>query len=137
MRLALHPGQVDPVIAVRAHHHRIAIVDLGEELALLAGNESADAGAQRRLHPVAHGEDLLLAKEGHVLGDGGIEAALVLLRAGHRRERRQAAVLFLLERQAGAGAGQLALHQGDLLGPGVRNELHMREIPVVVGDADP
>src|SRR5439155_20297459 len=35
-----------------------------------------------------------------------------------------------------ARACQLALREGHLVGPGVRQELHVREVPVVVLDAD-
>ena len=69
MRIVRHPREIEPVIAVRAHHFRIAIVDFREELAR-TGREAADACAQGRLHVVADRQDLVLPQEGHVLGHG-------------------------------------------------------------------
>ena len=48
----------------------------------------------------------------------------------------QAAVALLLERERRARPRELALHDPDLVLPGVRYELHVLEIPVVVRDAN-
>jgi len=44
------------------------------------------------------------------------------------------AVPVLLERQRGGRARQLALRERQLAGPGVREQLHVREVPVVILD---
>ena len=75
-------------------------------------------------------------QEGHVLGDAGSEAPLVLVGRGDRL-RLRAGVAPLLQRQERPGAGELALHQHHLFVPGPGNQLHVLEVPVIVRDADP
>ena len=48
----------------------------------------------------------------------------------------QSAIALLLERQSRTRTRQLAAHQRHFVLPRVRHELHVREIPIVVGNAD-
>ncbi len=90
--------------------------------------------SQGGVHVAADSEHLALLEERHVLGDGRAGAQPELLRAGDRILRRQAAILVLLEGEGRPSAGQLALNEGHLVGPGVGQQLNVRQVPVVVLD---
>ena len=78
----------------------------------------------------------MVAKERHVLGDGRLGSPGVLFRARYGNLRRELRVAPLFHGEKGAGARELALHERDLVLPGVRNELHVLQVPVVVSDPD-
>ena len=136
MRLALHPRQVEPVVAVGQQHLGIARVHLGEELERPLGAVPRRVRAQGRLEVVAQRADLGALEESHVLRDRGSVPARPLLGRVDRLLPRQGAILLLLEGERSAGAGKFARHQRHLVRPRVREELHVRQVPVVVGDAD-
>ena len=77
----------------------------------------------------------VVAEEGHVLATprGSGAHARRRSRRGPARGVRDS---LLLERERGVGASELALHEGHLLLPGERHELHVAKIPIVVRDAD-
>ena len=52
---------------------------------------------------------------------------------GHLRRQRPVALLF--EREEGVRAPQFALHEHDLVLPGVRHQVDVLQVPVVVLDA--
>ena len=58
------------------------------------------------------------------------------LGARDRFRLRQLAVAPLLHREEGVRAGELSLHDRDLLAPRVRDELDVFQVPVVILDAD-
>ena len=135
MRVVRHPREIEPVIAVRAHHFGVTIIDLGEELARARG-ERADLRAERRLHLGANGHEVVPLEERHVLRDGGVEPARVLGSTRQRNLRRERPVAMLFQRERRPRPVELALHDRDFLGPRVRHELHVLQIPVVVRHAD-
>jgi len=133
VRLRRHPREVEPVIAVRAHDHRVAVVDLGEELAR-PRPELPEPRAERRLHEVAHREKIVVAQERHVLRH----------RAGNRAACSSALATGLLRRQVGlrcssgrgrCGPGRAPARRARAVRARCRVRVHVPQVPVVVLDA--
>ena len=90
--------------------------------------------AQRRLHEVAHGQDVVVRQEGHVRRHGVGEPRGVFV-GGWRSGScgGSCAVALLLERQERVGAARVrAATSASSSLPGVGHEVHVLQVPVVV-----
>ena len=126
------------MVPVGPHGQRVPIAHLGEEAAQPFGRaEAPDALPQGEIVVLADAVDIPPIEEVHVLGDGLIEEAIVILGAGDALLLRELTIAVLLELERGNGACQLAPHHGELLAPGVGDEVDVVHVPVVVVDADP
>ena len=59
------------------------MVHFGKELAR-RGREAADACADRAIHVIAHGQDVMVLQKHHVISDGRLRTLVILIRSGDR-----------------------------------------------------
>src|SRR4030095_1707919 len=113
-----HLRQIEPVIAVCAHHFGVTVIDLTEEFSE-TWIKLADPGAQGRLHELLYCKDLPLLQKRNVFADCGVEALRMFGLARNDRLWWKLFVLFFFDREKRICSRQLTLHESNLLLPGV------------------
>ena len=100
MRVFPFARELDPVMHVRAHGERVPVRHLAEEVADLVWcrrRELAVHRAERGIHVLLDGVDLLTLQKLHVFSDRSVELTVVLLGGADALELGQMTVPVLLQ----------------------------------------